>query len=138
MPTIKFTKENKEITVPQGANLRQEARKAGINLYSGGKGTFDTIRDVALNCHGFGQCGLCRVKVTKGIENIDPMGIVEKARFKCPLPTPVTPLGVDPLPCLAYIGNEADMRLACRTTVQGDIEVETVPELNLFGENFFS
>jgi hypothetical protein len=28
--------------------------------------------------------------------------------------------------------------LACRTKVLGDMEVETGPELNLFGENFFS
>jgi hypothetical protein len=28
--------------------------------------------------------------------------------------------------------------LACMTQVLGDIEVETRPELNLFGENFFS
>jgi hypothetical protein len=30
------------------------------------------------------------------------------------------------------------MRLACQTLVKGDIEVETAPEMNLFGENFFS
>jgi hypothetical protein len=30
------------------------------------------------------------------------------------------------------------MRLACMTKVLGDIEVETGPELDLFGENFFS
>src|SRR5262245_52062111 len=35
MPTIKFTKEKKEIQVPVGANLRKEAMKAGINLYQG-------------------------------------------------------------------------------------------------------
>ena len=28
MPVVKFTKENKEIEVPRGANLRQEAIKA--------------------------------------------------------------------------------------------------------------
>jgi ferredoxin len=81
---------------------------------------------------------MCRVRITKGIENVSPMGIVEKLRFKCPVPTPVTPLAFDPVPCLAYIGNEDSMRLACLTEVEGDIEVETGPELNLFGENFFS
>jgi hypothetical protein len=30
------------------------------------------------------------------------------------------------------------MRLACRTQVLGDIEVETGPQLNLFGVNLFS
>ena len=39
---------------------------------------------------------------------------------------------------LAYIGNEEQMRLACRTKVLGDIEVQSKPPLNLFGENFFS
>jgi hypothetical protein len=30
------------------------------------------------------------------------------------------------------------MRLACKTRVMGDMEVETGPEINLFGDNFFS
>jgi len=137
MPVVKFVKENKEIEVPSGANLRQEAVKAGVNLYQGLNGIGAGINKF-LNCHGFGQCGMCRVKITKGMDNVSPMGIVEKTRFRCPIPTPLTPLGFDPLPCLAYIGNEDTMRLACLTEVHGDIEVETGPELNLFGENFFS
>jgi hypothetical protein len=64
------------------------------------------------------------------MENTSPMGLMEKSRFYNPLP--------DPLPSMAYVGNEATMRLACQTLVMGDIEVETGPELNLFGENFFS
>ena len=39
---------------------------------------------------------------------------------------------------LSFIGNEDTLRLACCVKVLGDIEVETAPELNLFGENFFS
>lgn len=30
------------------------------------------------------------------------------------------------------------MRLSCQTKVHGDIEVETCPKVNLFGDNFFS
>ena len=30
------------------------------------------------------------------------------------------------------------MRVACLTEVHGDVEVLTGPELNLWGENFFS
>jgi hypothetical protein len=30
------------------------------------------------------------------------------------------------------------MRLSCQVKVMGDMEVETGPKLNLFGENFFS
>ena len=35
MPKIKFIRENKEIEVEEGANLRKEAMKAGIQLYPG-------------------------------------------------------------------------------------------------------
>jgi ferredoxin len=129
MPLVKFIKENKEIDVPHGANLRQEAIKAGINVHQGVNGFGATINKI-LNCHGLGQCGTCRVLITKGMENTSPMGMVEKVRFYNPVP--------DPLPCMAFIGNESTMRLACRTKVLGDIEVETGPQLNLFGENFFS
>lgn len=139
MPLVKFTKENKEIEVPEGANLRKEAIKAGINVHQGING-FGATANQYLNCHGFGQCGTCRVRITKGIEHASPMGVVEKARFNIPVPTPVTPtpFAFDPLPCLAYIGNEDSMRLACQTLVYGDMEVETGPPLNLFGDNFFS
>lgn len=137
MPVVKFVKENKEIEVPQGANLRSEAIKAGINVHQGLNGMGASLNKF-VNCHGWGQCGTCRVKITKGMENVSLMGFVERTRFKWPVPTPVTPGGVDPLPCMAFIGNEETMRLACQVEVNGNIEVETGPELNLFGENFFS
>jgi ferredoxin len=129
MPLVKFTRENKEIDVPEGANLRKEAIKAGINVHQGVNG-FGAGINKYVNCHGLAQCGTCRVKITKGMEHTSPMGMLEKVRFYNPLP--------DPFPCLAYIGNEDTMRLACCVKVMGDIEVETAPELNLFGENFFS
>ena len=129
MPLVKFIKENKEIEVPEGANLRTEAIKAGINTHQGLNG-FGASINKYMNCHGFGQCGTCRVKIVKGMENASPMGVIEKFRFYNPLP--------DPFPCMAYIGNEDTMRLACQTKVYGDLEVETGPPLNLFGENFFS
>lgn len=129
MPLVKFTKENKEIEVPVGANLRKEAIKAGINVHQGVNG-FGASLNKFVNCHGLGQCGTCRVLITKGMENTSPMGLLEKLRFYNPVP--------DPIPCMAFVGNESTMRLACRVRVQGDIEVETGPPLNLFGENFFS
>ena len=129
MPVIKFIKEQKEIEVPEGANLRKEAIKAGVNTHQGLNG-FGAGINKLLNCHGFGQCGTCRVKIVGGMENVNGMGVLEKMRFYNPVP--------DPVPCMAYIGNEATMRLACQVTVHGDIEVETGPELDLFGENFFS
>ena len=115
MPTITFANEKKEIQVPNGANLRKEALRAGVQLYPG-------VHKV-VNCHGFGQCGACRVLVTKGMENTNSKGIMESARLAV---------------SLAYIGNEQTMRLACQTRVEGDITVTTCPPMNLFGENFFS
>ena len=130
MPIVKFVKEKKEIEVPQGAWLRAEAVKAGINLNCGINGIGESINKYA-NCLGFCMCGTCRVLITKGMENTNPMTKREKLKFKFPFP--------DPIPCcLTYLGNEDKMRLACMTQVLGDVEVESGPEVNLFGENFFS
>ena len=129
MPIVKFVKEKKEIDVPDGANLRQEAVKAGVNLYHGLNGLGTKLNQI-FNCHGFGMCGTCRVLVTKGMDQTSEMGLVEKAKFKgLPIPDPA---------CMAFIGHEDTMRLACLTCVHGDIEVETGPEFNLWGETFFS
>jgi ferredoxin len=133
MPVVKFVNEKKEIEVADGANLRQEALKAGINLYYGLNGIGTGLNKV-LNCHGLGMCGSCRVLITKGMENASPMGTLEKLKFKYLLPTPLP----DPLPSLAFIGHEDTMRLACQATVHGDMEVLTNPQVDLFGENFFS
>ncbi len=115
MPTIKFISEKKEIQVPEGANLRAEALRAGVPLYQG--------PDRILNCHGMGSCGTCRVNIVKGMENTSPRGLKERLRMAI---------------SMAYVGNEQTMRLACQTRVLGDVEVQTRPPLNLFGENFFS
>jgi ferredoxin len=128
MPIVNFVNEKKQIEVPVGANLRTEAQKAGVKLYGGLNGYGAAVNEV-LNCHGFGHCGTCRVRIVKGAENAGPMGLVEKFTFK------YNPLG----PAMfAFIGNEDTMRLACRTTVNGDMTVETKPPMNMTGENFFS
>jgi ferredoxin len=137
MPVIKFVNEKKEIEVPQGANLRSEAIKAGIHVncalsgISDGIDKFSAAVSRVVNCRGFGICATCRVRIIQGMENTNPLTIREKLRFKY-LPLP------DPLSNLAYVGNEDTMRLACMTRVNGDITVESKPALNLFGENFFS
>jgi ferredoxin len=128
MPIVNFVNEKKQVEVPEGANLRQEALKAGIKLYNGLNG-YGAKANELLNCHGFGLCGTCRVFITKGIEHARPMGAVEKFTFKY---NPVS------LAHFAYIGNEDKMRLACRTQVMGDMDVVTRPPLDLTGESFFS
>lgn len=125
MPIVNFVNEKKQVQVPEGANLRVEALKAGVKLYNGLNGFGAKLNEV-LNCHGFGHCGTCRVLITKGMEHASPMGIMEKLNFR-----------FNPGAMFAYIDNEEEMRLACRTTVHGDMDVETCPEMNLYGEPFF-
>jgi len=122
MPTVRFVKEKKEIEVPHGANLRAEAKKHGIQVYP--------HLHKLVHCPGLGLCGTCRVLITKGMENTNELTVPEKLQFKWGMPPG--------LATLAYIGNEATMRLSCQTKVLGDLDVETQPPLNLFGENFFS
>src|SRR5262245_54045729 len=129
MPIIKFIKEKKEIEVPAGTNLRKAALDAGVNPHGILNG-FGAGLTRYLNCLGNGLCGTCRVNIVKGMENVSPMGVMEKIKFHNPIP--------DPLPALQFIGNEDKLRLSCQTLVDGDIEVETAPTLDLFGENFFS
>jgi ferredoxin len=114
MPKIVFVNEKQEIEVPPGANLREEAGKAGIQVYSG--------LNRYVNCFGHGTCGTCRVLVKKGMENLSPKGFME--RFT---------LGR----MLATVGHEDEMRLACQVQVNGDCTVETKPAFNWSGENFW-
>ena len=118
MPKIKFLKENKTIEVPAGTNLRKAALKEGMDLSPG-------IHKV-LNCRGLGQCASCAVHVKKGEENVSRMGLLEYLR-----------LLLGPITGFARIGHEKDLRLACKTRVNGDIEVETQPEMNWHGERFW-
>ena len=110
MPKVKFVNEKTEIEVPAGSNLRQEARKAGIQLYP---------PPSKFNCIGLGSCGRCRVLLSDAtVANAKPMGIREKIRLAL---------------SWAAIGHEKTMRLACQTQVAGDLEVITQPPMNLYG-----
>lgn len=114
MPKVAFVNDKKEIEVETGANLRAEARKAGIEVYTG--------PDRLLNCRGLGLCGTCRVLVKKGMENLSPMGTREKLKLAT---------------MMSYIGHEDEMRLCCQVKVLGDCSIEMRPPLNLSGENFW-
>jgi ferredoxin len=114
MPKVVFVNEKREIEVPVGANLRDEARKAGVILYPG--------MTRYLNCLGHGTCGTCKVLVKKGGENLSPKGLMEKMTL---------------MRSLAVVGNENELRLACQVKVLGDVSVETRPTFNWSGENFW-
>lgn len=118
MPKVKFVNEKKTVEVESGANLRKAAMQEGINLYPGIHQTF--------NCMGLMQCASCRVIITKGVENTRRQGIFEYLR-----------LLLGPITIFARIGHEKNLRLACRTKVLGDIEVETQPPVNWHGEKYW-
>lgn len=145
MPKIKFINEDKEVEVEPGENLRQAAIANGLAIHHEpaaevscrlalgsaeivgiqvSEGVADWPRKAiqVLNCHGLGLCGTCRVHVKAGMENCSPPGKREK--FKLALSS-------------CTIGHEDEVRLACQTQVNGDIEVETHPRMNLFGERYW-
>lgn len=118
MPKVVFVNEKQEIEVPQGAILREEALKSGIQVNF----LLNTELGRYLNCRGHGTCGSCLVLVKKGMENLNPKGFLERFR-----------LGV----IMSAIGHENESRLACQTRVNGDCTVDTNPDMNLSGENFW-
>jgi ferredoxin len=114
MPKITFVNEKKEIEVPEGANLRKEAMKAGVPIYQN--------LHKYLNCRGLGLCGTCKVLVRNGKENLSPKRLMERITLTR---------------MFSAIGHEDEMRLSCQCTVQGDCEVVTRPAFNWSGENFW-
>lgn len=129
MPKVKFSKENQEVTVPEGTTIREAAKLLNIK---GIKGV--NLLAACAKClagRGLSSHGACRVIVTEGHgENTNGLTLWEKMCFLAPFPNPV--MG------LSYLDNPEQTRLACECKVTGDVTVDTNPDLNLFGENFFS
>src|ERR1700736_5857222 len=80
MPKVTFVNEKCDIEVPEGANLREEALKAAIQVnFQPGPGMETLSR--YLHCRGHGTCGSCLVLVKKGLENLTPKSGWEKFRL---------------------------------------------------------
>ena len=69
MPNVVFTNWNRTVRAGPLANIRTIARLAGISLYNG--------LAKAVNCHGAGTCGTCRV-VVESPESVTPPTLREK------------------------------------------------------------
>jgi len=98
MPNIKFEKENREVVVADGANLRLKAMENGIDIYK--------FYGKMMNCGGYGQCGTCIVEITQGMENLSPRTEVEDRKLK---------------------KKPKNYRLACQALVNGPVSVVTKP-----------
>jgi ferredoxin len=98
MGTIKFIKEDLELVVADGANLRLKALEAGIDIY--------TLKGKLLNCGGYGQCGTCIIEIEAGMDNLSARTAVETRKLK---------------------KKPASYRLACQTLVNGSVVVKTKP-----------
>lgn len=99
MPTIKFVKEDVEITAADGANLRQKAIDNRVDIY--------TFTGKMMNCGGYGQCGLCVVEIAEGADNLSPRTAVEEKKLR---------------------KRPSNCRLACQALVNGPISVITKPK----------
>ncbi|HMC66100.1 MAG TPA: 2Fe-2S iron-sulfur cluster-binding protein [Gemmataceae bacterium] len=122
MPKVVFVNEKKEIEVPPGSVLRDEARKAGIQVNFHVLDTPNGFIGRYLNCFGHGTCGTCAVLLKKGMENLSPKGRLERIRLAT---------------MLSAIGHEDEIRLSCQVQVNGDCTVETRPGFNWSGEAFW-
>jgi ferredoxin len=98
MGIIKFIKEDQEVVVADGANLRLKALEAGVDIY--------TLKGKMFNCGGYGQCGTCIVEIEEGMENLSDRTPVENRKLKKRPPS---------------------YRLACQTLVNGLVNVKTKP-----------
>lgn len=120
MPKVKFVNEKVTVDANQGDDLRTVARKNGVQLYSG--------PHKIINCMGMGTCCSCNVVISKGKENVSKKRVLEML-WKW----------LNPLLSLKIFSNpEKEVRLACQTRVNGDVEVETHPPINWHGEKFWN
>lgn len=94
MPVIRYKGE--EFKCNPGATLRDVLLKYDLSVHNGKSHFF--------NCHGFGTCGTCAVKIAG---NSSPPAKREKWRLNFPPHKP-----------------ESGLRLACQVKVLGDIEVK--------------
>ena len=104
MPVVTFYNEHRSFEAEQGANLRLLMKATGVSPYRG-LGTL-------LNCRGHNFCGTCAVEVIDG-KGAPPRTREEEGTLAGNL-------------ALAHVVGK-NMRLACQTTVTGDMTVRTHP-----------
>lgn len=104
MPVVTFYNEHRSIEVEPGANLREFMLRVNVTPYSG----LDTLT----NCRGHNFCGTCAVEIVDG-KGASPRGQNEEATL------------VGNLAIARAV--ERNFRLACQSTITGDMTVKTHP-----------
>jgi ferredoxin len=104
MPVVTFYNEHRSIDAEPGANLRLLMKKTGVSPYRG--------LDALLNCRGHNFCGTCAVEIVDG-KGASPRTREEEGTLAGNL-------------AVAHAVDK-NIRLACQTTISGDITVRTHP-----------
>ena len=106
MPVIRFVREGRDVECYPGENLREVARREGIELY-GLKGQLG-------NCGGCGQCITCFVSVAEAqassADSLSARTAVEEAKLR---------------------RRPQEWRLACQSLVQSSVLIVTRPQVRL-------
>jgi len=105
MPVVTFYNEHRSFDVEQGENLRLAMKASGVSPYSG--------LDILLNCRGHNFCGTCAVEVVDG-KGGSPRTREEEGTL------------AGSLAIAREVGK--NIRLACQTTITGDMTVRTHPQ----------
>jgi ferredoxin len=104
MPVVTFYNEHRSYDAEAGSNLRLLMRKIGVSPYRG--------LDALLNCRGHNFCGTCAVEIVEG-KGASPKTREEEGTLGGNL-------------AVARVV-EKNLRLACQTSVTGDMVVKTHP-----------
>ena len=104
MPVVNFYNEHRTFDAEAGSNLRLLMKKIGVSPYNG--------LDALLNCRGHNFCGTCAVEIVDG-KGASPRMREEEGTLGGNL-------------AVARVV-EKNLRLACQTSVTGDMVVKTHP-----------
>lgn len=131
MPTVRFLREGIEVEVEKGANLREVAMEAGVEVY---RPPFNRGWPLTFNCHGFGHCGTCRVLVKNNtMDGCSDLSFWEKCQFYLGFSLAVIPYLMPAINAFDFVDKQDELRLSCQVTVEDDVDVYTRPAVNLYG-----
>lgn len=104
MPVVTFHNQHRSFEVEPGTNLREFMLRVNVSPYKG--------LDMLTNCRGHNFCGTCAVEIVDG-KGASPRGQDEEATLVGNL-------------AIARVVDK-NLRLACQTTITGDMVVKTHP-----------